>query len=340
MLIPYIRSSYIGSYNVCQMKSFLTYNLGIKEKGKFSTDAGTATHKALELLAQKKLAQQKGESFIENEVFKEPCEINSIDEKTAFSKAWWFCKNTLPHKEWDEDEQKQKYWGMYKNLLNGEHNPLKLNIIQPEQYFDIEIKEDWAKYKYEINGQIFEGFLSIKGTMDLIFQNDGYISGMDYKTGGSRIDWATGKTKGYNELQKDKQLLLYSWAINKLFKVDEFSIVMYYLQAGGAYEISFDSSTLKIADGMIKDYFIEISRNQKPSLAKHSINGFDKRKCNWCDYNKIKPEISSNKTICEYYADGIVNLGMSKILNRDAKPEKIFNYLAGGGRNFAEKASD
>ena len=340
MLIPFVRSSFIGSYRICPHKAFLNYNLGIKEQSRFSTDAGTATHKALELLAQKKLAQQKGQYYFENEVFgNTKCVVDSIDERTAFSTAWWYCKDTLPHKEWDDSEQKHKYWEMYKAILASEYNPLKLEIIQPEQYFDITIEEDWARYKYNINGEKFEGFLSVKGTMDLIFQNDGYISGMDYKTGKTRVDWATGKIKGLAELREDRQLLLYSWAIKKLFGCDEFSIIMYYLQAGGPYEVSFDKQTFKVAEGMLKDYFVEISNNQKPTLAKNSANFYDKRKCQWCDYNKVRPEISKNKTVCEYYADGIVNLGMAKIINRDASPEKIFSYT-GGGRNFTEKAAD
>jgi DNA gyrase/topoisomerase IV subunit A len=114
------------------------------------------------------------------------------------------------HKEWDDEEVKTKYRDMYYKLLsfdNESYNPLKLNIIQPEQYFDIQFQEDWARYEYIIGKEKFEGFLSVKGTMDLVFDNSGYLSGMDYKTGKSRVNWATGKTKYLDDFKEDKQLL-------------------------------------------------------------------------------------------------------------------------------------
>ena len=338
MLVPFIRSSLIGSYLVCEQKSFISYNIGLKEPGKFSTDSGSSVHKSLELLAQKKKAIQDGKTHIENEIFDKPYKLVDITQETAFELAWSYFRKTIPHKEWDEMDSKEKYRNMYYELLAGDYNPLKLNVIQPEQYFDLTIEEDWARYSYNIQGEKYEGFLSIKGTMDLIFQNDGYLSGMDYKTGKTRVDWATGKIKNIDDLKKDKQLLLYSYAINRLFNVTDFSIIIYFLQAGGPYEIPFDKTTLKTAYSMIKDFFWKISQNTKPFLAKNSPNFFDKRKCNWCHFNKVDPKISKNKTVCEYYDDGIVNLGMAKVIERHGDVNKIFSYGSGGGRSLTEKS--
>ncbi len=339
MLAPYIRSSYIGSYRVCAQKSFINYNLGISEKSKFSTDAGTATHKALELLAQKKKAIQDSKDFLENEIFEAPYKTHDITQESAFELGWNFCKKTIGgHKEWDDIDSKEKYRHMYYNLLDGDYNPLKLDVIQPEQYFDFEIEEDWARYSYEIHGEKFAGFLRIKGTMDLIFQNNGYLSGMDYKTGKTRVDWATGKIKNIEDLKEDKQLLLYSYAISKIFGIKEFSIIMYYLQAGGPYEVYYDEKTYKKAYTMIKEYFLKISKDMTPSLAKDSDKFFDRNKCKWCSYSKYNEEFSRKKTICQFFHEETMQLGMAKVIEKYGKPEKIFHYGSGGGKGISEKS--
>jgi|JI10StandDraft_1071094.scaffolds.fasta_scaffold10620_8 hypothetical protein len=343
MLIPYIRSSLLGSYEICELKAFLIYSLGLKEKSGFSADSGTSVHKSLELLAQKKLAQQNGQVSIENEIFDSPFSVDSLDYENAFTLGWEFCKKTMSHhKEWDDEEVKTKYRDMYYKLLsfdNESYNPLKLNIIQPEQYFDIQFQEDWARYEYIIGKEKFEGFLSVKGTMDLVFDNSGYLSGMDYKTGKSRVNWATGKTKYLDDFKEDKQLLLYSYAIKKLFNVDEFSIIIYYLQAGGPFEVYFDNQTFKKAEGMIKDYFHKINSNFKPFLAANSSNPYNKRKCNWCDFNKIRPEVHKSKTVCRTFEDKIINLGMNKVIEKHADVSRVFTYGSGGGRGMDDKAS-
>ena len=341
MLVPYIRSSLIGSYEICELKMFLIYNLGLKEKSGFGADSGTSVHKSLELLAQKKLAQQKGETSIENEIFDVPFPIDLLTYDKAFELGWQFCKKTMSHhKEWDCPDTKEKYKKMYDEFLcfdKGSYNPINLHIIQPEQYFDIEFKEDWARYQYTIGKDKFEGFLSVKGTMDLIFDNDGYLSGMDYKTGKTRINWATGRIKQLEDFKSDKQLMLYSYAINKLFNVDEFSIIIYYLQAGGPFEVYFDKQTLKRAEGMIKDYFYKINSNSKPFLAANSSNPYNKNKCRWCDFNKVRPEIHKNKTVCRTFEEKIINLGMDKVIERHADVSKVFTYGSGGGRGINDK---
>lgn len=343
MLVPYLRSSLIGSYSICEHKSFIEYNLGIKGQSNFSADSGTSTHKSLELLAQKKKAIQDGKGFIDNEIFDEPYDINLITEESAFEMGWSHCKKVMNHHtQWDCVDTKVIYKSMYDEMLKfrgGEYNPLNLDVIEPEQYFDIEIKEDWAKYDYLIDGEKYSGFLSVKGTMDLIFNNTGYLSGMDYKTGKSRRDWATGKTKDLEAFKKDKQLLLYSFAIKNLFNIDEFSIIIYYLQAGGPYEVYFDKKTYKQAENMIKEYFLKISRNTSPSLAKNG-DWYSRSKCKWCDYNKVRPEFHKTKTVCEFFSDNLVNLGMDKVMAKYVKKDKIFAYGSGGGRGIQEKAID
>ena len=55
MIITYLRSSSVSSYSWCQHKYWLTYNLGFKDDSNKKAEKGNVVHKALELLANKKL---------------------------------------------------------------------------------------------------------------------------------------------------------------------------------------------------------------------------------------------------------------------------------------------
>jgi hypothetical protein len=51
MLISYFRSSSLGTWNMCQMKYYICYVLGIQEGSNLKADKGTIVHKVLEDLA-------------------------------------------------------------------------------------------------------------------------------------------------------------------------------------------------------------------------------------------------------------------------------------------------
>ena len=101
---------------------------------------------------------------------------------------------------------------------DGQFDPRKRNVVASEPQFDIAIEEDWAKYEYKMpDGKLVEGRLAIKGTIDLVTEVDeGVIEVIDWKTG-RRLNWATGEEKTYEKLLEDPQLLLYNYAISKLF---------------------------------------------------------------------------------------------------------------------------
>ena len=101
---------------------------------------------------------------------------------------------------------------------DGQFDPRKRNVIASEPQFDIPIEEDWAKYSYKMpDGKRIDGVLAIKGTIDLVTQvDDNTIEVIDWKTG-RRLNWATGEEKTYEKLIEDPQLLLYNYAISKLF---------------------------------------------------------------------------------------------------------------------------
>lgn len=59
MIITYIRSSLLGSWETCQQKTFFVYNLGLKDIPNIKTEIGTVTHRVVETLAALKKAYQE-----------------------------------------------------------------------------------------------------------------------------------------------------------------------------------------------------------------------------------------------------------------------------------------
>lgn len=349
MLVTHMRSSMLSSLEFCEHKAFLSYCIGIKEKGNAKSDMGSAVHKSLELLALRKFSEQNKKKTFENEISDTPFVTKEITIDKAFDLGWKYCQNLAPgHTEWTDEKTIKFYRGLYDKLLNfkkGAYNPLNLNIVQPEQFFEFEVKEDWAKYDYMIGNTRLKGFLKLRGTVDLIIMDDeGNYSSLDYKTG-KRVNWAVGewfkpKTKEYADLQKDKQLLLYYYSLVKLLGTHDITSIIYYLQDGGPFELVFDEDSYRIAEEMIKKEFKKINDIKIPKLTKHlgnaAENHYNKRKCSWCDFNKIQPKISTEKTVCEHFRSEIVSLGMDKVLDRYVKVESLSNY-SGGGRQSVGK---
>lgn len=184
MIICYHRSSSLGTFDFCQMKYFFQYVLGFKDKTNKKALMGTIVHRALQVLGDKKLAQSKGEDKVVNDDIKDLTfeECDDIDEivKICFDHYTNYEKEVALEKK---DLRTCTNW-TYKALAykNGELDPRNQNIFATEQFFDIEIKKDWAKYDYEVNGEKISGYLSIKGTIDVVIQEDEkYFQVLDYK---------------------------------------------------------------------------------------------------------------------------------------------------------------
>jgi CRISPR/Cas system-associated exonuclease Cas4 (RecB family) len=347
MLLFYLRSSMVGSYEFCQHKTFLIYNIGLSERGNPKTNFGTATHKALELLAQKKLADQNGLDFIENDIFTDKYPTSKIDIDSAFNLGWDYCAKQLDYHDWSEKDKK-KYYDMYLkclNFRNGQYNPLKRHILDVEQQFDLPLDYEWAKYSYTINGQRIEGNVRLKGTIDLVTQEDDIIESADWKTGSkrnwSRGEWHNPKTKEYEDFKDDFQLLLYYYAMSEKYQTEDIVSTIYYLQDGGPYQVHFGHKAKIKALEAIKEYVLKIKSTIVPSLTKDlgttPENFYNNKKCGWCDFNKVNPEYSDKKTICEFFRTQIVNLGLNKVIDKYGKTDKIKSYNVGGGRGISEK---
>tara|TARA_R110000824_G_scaffold103417_2_gene245652 strand:- start:2771 stop:3829 length:1059 start_codon:yes stop_codon:yes gene_type:complete len=350
MLICYLRSSSIGTYSFCQQKYLISYVLGLQDKENSKAIMGTVVHKCMETLGNVFVAKREGKRKIKDEIFnhtfKELEDLEMISRK-CFD---YYAKNSpqLAHKL-DNKAYIQCHAWFLKALAfeGGRLNPLNQDIDAVEQFFDITIDKPWAKYKYEVGGEIIEGNLSIKGTIDVIArESDGYYQILDYKTG-KRINWATGAIKEQKDLEKDPQLLLYYYALKNMFPDREYYVSIYYINdskidgvhvPGGLFDICFDESDYAKAEQMLKDKFEEIRDNESPKLLSQEHRSF---KCKYlCAF--IEEYKDTGKTICHHIQDEVKKKGVNQVVAEYGDLRKINHYSEGGGKKYdlEDKASD
>jgi len=320
MLVTYIRSSSYNNYEFCQMQYFMTYVLGLPSDSGKAAERGTMVHKVMEVLANLKLFQQNNprRKFLEttDDVLKKVrvkkdrlMEKDFVEELLDLSYDGY--RKDSPNK-WIPSDRKEisrlTWLGLDHN--DGQFDPRLRQILNPEPHFDIEIKEDWAKYEYEVDGKKLTGNLAIKGTIDLVTSiDDDTIEVIDWKTG-QRKDWATGEKKTYDKLCKDPQLLLYYYAISNLYPEYKNVIMsIFYVKDGGPYSMCWDDSDkVKFLD-MLKNRFLQIKNNTKPRPISQNRSNFKcTRLCHYCKNNWE----GSSKSMCQYVEDYIGENGISK----------------------------
>lgn len=335
MLIAYLRSSSYGQYDMCQFSYFMQYVLGWKTPSGKAADIGSISHKALEFLAKKKMAiDARNRSFYDEETKKEYKIETKIED---FIEAAWDHYTTGPakHHLWKAIDKKAVYNHVHTavSYKDGMYNPLKMNVINCEEFFDLVIDQPWAKFEYEgPDGKPVKGTLAIKGTMDLLTRkSEKVMEYVDWKTG-RRYDWAKDTVKEHDDLVKDFQVRLYHYALAQKFP--DFSMYMmtfFYTKDGGPFHMIFEKD-FEFIFGQLKKRFEEIKKNSSPKLTK------DWKCSKLCHFGKTLNKDSdfykgndNGKTICETMHEEVQQLGLDKITKKYKGFENAFTYLGGGG---------
>jgi len=329
MLITYVRSSSYNNYAYCQMQYFITYVLGHQSDSGKKADMGTMVHKVMEVLAGlKKYEQDKPKvKFLkvdDDAIGKFKCKktelhtdelVNTLVDLSIDS---YEKKSVHQFSQSDRSEINKTAW-CFLNHGDGQFDPRKRNIHFPEPHFDIPIEEDWARFKYTLpNGQEIEGQLAIKGTIDLVTKiNDNTIEVIDWKTG-RRMDWATGEIKDYSKLEKDPQLLLYYYAISKLYPEfpNRIMSIFFYKDKDGnpdpsPFSLCFSKEDENKFLKMLKNRFQEIQENNTPKPLSYDRSHWKCTKlCHFCKNNW--PETEQN--MCIYIENHLKEYGMKKTL--------------------------
>jgi hypothetical protein len=129
---------------------------------------------------------------------------------------------------------------------------------------------------------------------------------------GRRLDWATGEEKTYGKLCSDPQLLLYNYAISKLFPQYKQSIMsIFFIKDGGPFSMCFDKADEKKFLEMLKERFLDIKKNEKPQPISPNRESWKCTKL--CHYCKNKwPETDQN--MCIYIENSIKTKGMDQTI--------------------------
>lgn len=313
----------------------MTSNLGLADTSGKKAELGNIVHKALELLARKKLALQKKESSFSDPEISIIFNTLEFNPEEAIATGWNHYTDSLKTiHSWEEgDRKKAKKW-VWDVLLynNGMFNPLNREIVMPEEYFDMEIPEEWARYEYTIPGEkgTFSGQLRIKGTMDLVTRvKKGLIEYVDWKTG-LRKDWTTGKEKDYEGLRKDFQMRLYHYALCKLYPKDDILMTIFFVQAGGAFTLFLDRSHLGETESLIKTYFQAIQMDDFPRRVKDSDPG--SWKCSRLCAFHADEWADSGKSSCQFFREQILSIGLENVTAKYKISKTPWgSYGSGGG---------
>lgn len=292
---------------MCEQQYFFEYVLGWRGPSNQKADKGTIVHKVLEILACIKQANQKSQNIIVDDILNE-INVKKYDLDSIIEQVYKYYTSKFSHHKWSEKDYKDCYNWTYKaiNYANGMFDPRNRDIVCPEQHFDIVIDKPWAAYKYDTSNGIIEGTLAIKGTIDLITRiDDKTLEIVDWKTG-RRLDWATGQEKTQEKLEKDPQLKIYHYAVQKLFpEVDHIMVTIFFINDGGPFSISFDKSDLSSTEEMIRNKFEIIKKTKKPRLNKTWM-------CNkLCHFGKTTFEDTHVSSIKEYRDNQLFTIGQN-----------------------------
>lgn len=329
--VTYFRSSSYSCFDFCETKYLIDYSLSFFSKANLSASKGSVTHKALEILAKKKLCiQQNEDSFTDDELgfFN----IDDIEPEKILEQSYKYYEKLDCEFNWQKKDftDCKRWMKMALNYKDGMFSPLKRDIIMPEQYFDFLIEEPWAVYDYDLpNGERISGYLGIKGTMDLMTKVGEDYEMIDWKTG-ARRDWVKGVEKTHEKLMEDPQLLLYYYAARRLYpKIKNIYVTIFYMQAGGPYSLCFGEEHIDILKNMLKDRFNQIRNMARPKLI------YPNKRCSWCHFSKNSfdgPTEDYSKSICQTIHNDVIQLGLDRVIGKYSKDKTYNTYGSGGGR--------
>jgi hypothetical protein len=335
MITTFFRSSSYNTWDFCPHKYYLSYVLGMKEPSGKKAVMGSIVHKALELLAWRKLAEQNGDANVHDEETGLTKPRHAITPKAALAAGWDFYTSRETHHEWFPRDRKscEKWLLQGLEFRDGLYNPLQRKVVAPEQYFSFAIEEPWAEYRYKMpDGSLLEGYLGLKGTIDLVTEHPiGVLEYLDWKTG-QRKDWATGKEKDFWKLCDDPQLRMYHYALSRLYPdAKEIFVTIFYVQFLEPFSICFMRDDLKKTEQMLRKRFDLIRSTTNPPWIRN--NPAHSWKCsNLCHFGKTKHS-ESDKTVCQHIRSELVSLGMEKVNAKYMDVGKVISYGDGGGQS-------
>ena len=346
MLVTYVRSSSYNNYDFCQMQYFLTYTLGWRGSSGKKAEMGTMAHKVMEILAGLKKFEQdnprKKYLVVDDDkcgkirVHKDRLHTTElVDELTTKAIADYAA--TTHHKFYRKERgEVRSTVETFLTWNDGQFDPRLRNIYYPEPHFDQPIEEDWAKFDFtDANGNVQKGQLAIKGTIDLVtLVDDETIEVVDWKSG-RRLDWASGEEKTYEKMKNDPQLLLYFYAMSKMFPEFKYRImsIFFYKDIEGEidptpYSFAFGKEDEDRFLEMLRKRVEEIRQNVSPKPLDPTRRDFKcKYLCHFCK-NSFEGETDN---MCITIEKELVQLGMDEVVKKRTAPDFNIGFYEAPG---------
>lgn len=136
-------------------------------------------------------------------------------------------------------------------------------------------------------------------------------------------DWGTGKEKTLEDFYKDHQLRFYFYALSKEFPDQDFFFTIVYINNEGPFTLAYDRSELPAIEQDIKKFFEEVKALENPTLKNDFFCG------TICYFGKNNYP-GTDKTICKFYHDELVQLGAKATVDKHIKLNEIVSYSGGG----------
>jgi len=280
-----------------------------------AANQGTIVHKVMEILARHKKAYQDNPRVLhpvfEDDLYVEWLVEQCFDYYTTNSDIKWT----------KGDYKKCLRWVMSALTFNdGQFDPRRQNIIEPEMRFRFPIEEEWARYETvdPETGDRVDKFLVLQGTIDLVtIIRPEIYEVIDYKTG-RMLDWITNKEKDFWSLCSDPQLRIYHYALSKLYpEIQQFVMTIYYIAYDRPFTMAYGPEDVAATEEMLKKRFEEVKRNTCPAL----IKSYDRWKCTrLCRFGKENHCKDTDQTICQYIHNKLREEGMDQVMIDETQP--------------------
>ena len=262
-MIPttFFRSSSIREFCDCKMRYFANYCLGLRQPSGPAALLGTAFHLVMEVLANCKMDLQSDSPKYQYYDKETGCgatykTIEDVNVEELTKCVYDQMINSIdiarvpPSYHRKTELGSKKAWLPYKKLKDSVTNVFqmgprsfdvrKMHIVATEQKFDIEIREPWARYNFDFRGRNYKGYLRIRGSIDLIVQNeDGTMSIIDWKTGVT-ANMSTGIDKEYEDFAGDLQMSMYYLATRRYLGFDVSDVTLCFPNENKVFTLYFD----------------------------------------------------------------------------------------------------
>jgi hypothetical protein len=212
----------------------------------------------------------------------------------------------------------------------GLYDPRRREIFDTETHFDFEIQEPWAEYDFTSpDGVRSQGYLRLKGTIDLTTIIPNGLEVIDWKTG-QRLNWATGKEKTFEKLCEDDQLMFYYYALRKIHpNIKNIIITIFFVRDGGPFSICFDDSHVEMMENKIRKRFEEIRNARYPKMLDPEHKDF--RCAKLCPFFKNKFDDNDDHNMCRTVHNAVRKHGLEYAVQAYTKADHdVDKYHAPG----------